>query len=173
MSAQTVYKYSTPIGMAGGIVDLAPYAIDTFLNEEDNGVMLFGIGVVKGTKAGTEIAKPASGATAADFEGITVNNLTTEYDMDGKVRILKASAVGVMRYGRIYARVMTGITPAYGDPLYIVVTGDEAGYFSNEAATTGTNNATYTSVAVKGRFLGTVDTSNGIAQVELFNQAQA
>lgn len=171
MSAQTVYKFSTPIGMAGGIVDLAPYAIDTFLNSEDTGDMVFGVGVVKGTKAGTEVKLPVAASTAGAFEGITVNNLTTEYDLEGKINIRKAAAIGVMRYGRVYARVMTGITPAYGDPLYLVVTGDEAGYFSNEASTTGTNDATYTSIAVKGRFLGTV--SNGIAQVELFNQAQA
>lgn len=173
MSAQTAYKFSTPIGVAGGIVDIAPYAIDTFLNEEDTGNMKFGVGVVKGTKAGKEVKIPASGATAANFEGVTVNNLTTEYDMEGKINIRKAAAIGVMRYGRIYARVMTGITPAYGDGLYLVTTGDEAGYFSNAAATSGSNGATHTAIAVKGRFLGTVDAANGIAEVELFNQAQA
>ena len=173
MGAQTAYKYSTPIGVAGGIVDLAPYAIDTFLNENNNGVMVFGVGVVKGTKAGTEVKLPVSASAAAAFEGITVNNLTTEYGLDGKVNIRKAAAIGVMRYGRIYARVMTGITPAYGDGLYLVTTGDEAGYFSNAAATSGSNGATHTAIAVKGRFLGTVDAANGIAEVELFNQAQA
>ena len=30
MSAQTKYGYSTPIGAAGGIVDVAPHQIDTF-----------------------------------------------------------------------------------------------------------------------------------------------
>ncbi|MGN9096384.1 hypothetical protein [Flintibacter porci] len=42
MSAQTRYGYATPIGAPGGIVDLAPYAIDTFLNDEENGVLKFG-----------------------------------------------------------------------------------------------------------------------------------
>mgnify|MGYP000850572179 CR=1 FL=1 len=42
MSAQTKYGYSTPIGAAGGIVDVAPHQIDTFLNEEENGVLKFG-----------------------------------------------------------------------------------------------------------------------------------
>ncbi len=170
---QTSYKFGTPIGVAGGIVDIAPYAIDTLKNEENNGDMLFGIGVVKGTSAGVQVKKPVAASDAAAYEGITVNNLTTELDMDGKVRILKGAPIGIMRYGRIYARVMTGVTPAYGDPLYLVVTGDEAGYFTNVAATLGTNDATYTSIAVKGRFLGTVDATNGIAPVELFNQAQA
>ena len=45
MSAQTRYGYSTPIGAAGGIVDLAPHAIDTFLNEEESGVLRFGVQV--------------------------------------------------------------------------------------------------------------------------------
>ena len=30
MSAQTRYGYATPIGAAGGIVDLAPYAVDVY-----------------------------------------------------------------------------------------------------------------------------------------------
>ena len=45
MSAQTRYGYSTPIGSAGGIVDLAPYAVDTFLNEEETGTLKFGMGL--------------------------------------------------------------------------------------------------------------------------------
>ena len=164
MSAQTSYKFSTQMGIAGGIVDLAPYAIDTFRNEENTGVMLFGVGVVQGTAAGTEVALPGSSATAGVFEGITVNNLTTEYDLEGIINIRKDAAIGVMRYGRIYARVADNITPAYGDALYLVITGDQKGFFTN---TSGAG-----AVAVKGRFLGTVD-SNRIAQVELFNQAQA
>jgi len=162
MSAQTSYRFGLPSGMAGGIVDLAPYAIDTFINEEENEVMLFGIGIVAGTKAGTQIKKPSATATA--FEGITTNNLTTEYNLDGKVRILKKAPVGVMRYGRIHARVATGVTPAYGEPVYIVKSGDEAGYVTN--ASTG-------NIAVKGRFMGGVDATNGVAEVELFNQAQS
>lgn len=164
MSAQTAYRYSTPIGVPGGIVDLAPYAIDALKNEEENGVMNFGIAVVKGTESGVQIKKPVSDSAAADFEGIATNNLTTEYDLDGKIRILKGSPVGIMRYGRVYGRVATGVTPAYGDAVYFLKTGDEAGYFTNSSSGT---------VAVKGRFLGTVDTTNRVAEIELFNQAQA
>ena len=92
MSAQTRYGYATPIGAAGGIVDLAPYAVDTFLNEEENGVMKFGMGVVQGSKPGVNIALPESGATADKFEGVTTNNRTTEYDMDGHLGFARASA---------------------------------------------------------------------------------
>jgi len=164
MSAQTSYKFFPAIGVAGGIVDLAPYAVDTFKNEEATGAMLFGLGVVKGTAAGQQVKKPVSGSTAADFEGVAVNNLTTEYDMEGKIHILNGAPIGVMRYGRVYVRVATGATPEYGDALYMVKTGDEAGYFTDSSSST---------VAVKGRFLGAADASNGVAPVELFNQSQS
>lgn len=163
MSAQTRYGYITPVGSAGGIVDLAPYAIDTFLNEEATGTLAFGCGVVKGTKAGKQVKLPASTSVATDFEGIVTNNRTTEFDMEGKVRVRNGAAVGVMRYGRIYARVAEDATPAYGDPLYLVVSGDEAGYFTDDDTST---------VAIKGRFLGPVDATTQVAPVELFNQAQ-
>lgn len=166
MSAQTRYGYSTPIGAAGGIVDLAPYAIDTFLNEENNGVLKFGTGVVQGSKAGINVKLPTSAATVAKFEGIVTNNRTTEYDMDGNLFIRKGASVGVMRYGRIYGRVAAGVTPAYGDSVYLITSGDEAGFFTNAAADAST-------IAIKGRFLGGVDTSAQIAVIELFNQAQA
>lgn len=165
MSAQTRYSFSTPIGAAGGIVDLAPYAIDTFLNEEENGVLKFGTGVVQGSKPGINIVLPASGATADTFEGIATNNRTTEYDMDGKLAVRKGASVGVMRYGRIYGRVAADVEPAYGDPVYLIAGGDEAGCFTNAAGDS--------TIAVKGRFLGGVDTNAQIAVIELFNQAQA
>lgn len=162
MSAQIKYGYSTPMGAAGGIVDLAPYAIDTFLNENETGV-LFGMGVVQGTKPGINVAKPASGATAAKFEGIVTNNRTTEFDMNGKLTVKKGASVGVMRYGRVYGRVAAGIKPAYGEKAYLIISGDEAGCFTNVSS----NN-----VAVAARFLSTVDTAAQIAVIELFNQAQ-
>jgi len=164
MSAQTRYGYSTPIGAAGGIVDLAPYAVDSFLNEEEDGVLKFGTGVVKGSKPGINIALPAEDSTAAEFEGITTNNRTTEYDVYGKLAIRKGASVGVMRHGRIYGRVATGVNPEYGDAVYLIVSGEEAGCFTNESAG---------GVAVKARFLSGVDIDAQIAMIELFNQAQA
>ena len=58
MSAQTRYGFATPIGAPGGIVDLSPHVIDTFLNEEASGVLKFGLGVVQGSKPGVNIARP-------------------------------------------------------------------------------------------------------------------
>lgn len=161
MSAQTRYGYATPIGAAGGIVDLAPYAIDTFLNEAENGVMKFGMGVVQGSKPGANIALPKTGATVDKFEGITVNNRTTEYDMDGDLAVRKGAAIGVMRYGRIYVRVEADDEPAYGAPLYLIITGDDAGCFTSTADGSNT-------IAVNGRFIGGID--NGVAPVELMRQ---
>lgn len=168
MSAQTKYGYSTPVGAAGGIVDVAPHQIDTFLNEEENGVLKFGVGVVQGSKPGVNIALPVKTSTIAKFAGITTNNRTTEYDLEGKLSVRKGSAVGVMRYGKVYGRVAEGIEPAYGDSVYLIVDGDEAGCFTNAAAGEG-DAAT---VAVKARFVGGVDSTAQIAPIELFNQVQ-
>lgn len=161
MSAQTRYGYATPIGAPGGIVDLAPYAIDTFLNDEENGVLKFGMGVVQGSKPGVNVALPASGATSDKFEGVATNNRTTEYDMDGRIFVRKGVGVGVMRYGRIYVRVKTGDAPEYGDPLLLIINGDDAGCFTSTEDSGNT-------IAVNGRFLGGVD--NGVAPVELMRE---
>lgn len=163
MSAQTTYGYFTKKGVAGGIVDLSPYAIDTFLNAEDTAVMQFGLGVVAGDKAGTNVIKPVSGSTAATFEGITVNNRTTELGLEGGIYIKKGAAIGVMKYGRVYAQAVNkeGTPAKYGDAAYLIKTGDNAGCFTNDS--TGT-------VAVKGVFKSAVE--NGIAVIELFHEAQ-
>lgn len=162
MSAQTTYNFDTQRGIAGGIYDLAPYAIDTFLNEEATGTMKFGVAVVAGTTAGTQVKLPVSASTA--IEGVTNNNLTTEYDLEGNIHIRQNASIGVMRYGRIWVRVADNVTPAYGDACYVLKTGTQAGYFTNAS----TNN-----LAVKGRFLTGIDPVARIAAVELFNQAQS
>lgn len=178
MSAQTRYGYSMPIGTAGGIVDTAPYSIVSRINEEETGSMKFGIGVVQGSKPGTNVTAPTEDSTAAEFEGITVNNHHTEHDLEGDLHIRKGAAIGTMTYGRVYARVATGVTPAYGDGVYVIIDGDEVGYLTNKEVkkTEGEGeNATTTvcTIAIKGRFLGGVDSTTKVAPVELFNQAQA
>lgn len=162
--AQLNYGYSTPVGEAGGIMDLAPYTIDTFTNEEDTGKMSFGVGVVKGTEAGKQVKLPASASTAADFEGVVTNRRTTEYDLEGKIHIRKNATVGVMRYGRIYVKLAPDVAPAYGDPVYVKTKGDNVGCF--DKANAGTDG-----VQIKARFLGGADTTRGIAPVELFNES--
>lgn len=173
MSAQNRYGYSTPIGAAGGIADLAPYAIDTFLNAEATGKLRFGMGVVKGEKPGTNINMPVKASTAGDFEGIATNNRTTEYDTEGKLSVRKGVGVGVMRYGRIFGRVSAAATPEYGGSVYLITDGEEAGYFTDTPAGTAEGSTDPATIEIKGRFMGGVDTGTQIAVIELFNQAQA
>ena len=152
MSAQTTYSYKTAAGAAGGIVDLAPYKVDTFLNNEATGTMKFGYGVIR--HSGNICKLPVAATTADKFLGITVNNRTTEFDMEGNVHIRNKAALGVMRYGRVYARVAHGLTIAAGDKLYLIITGADAGKFTNSAGETA--------IAVSGSFDGPAD-SNDIA----------
>ena len=163
MGVQNSYNFTTRLGQPGGIVDLAPYAVDSFINEAENGAVKFGMGVVRGTTPGKNIKAPETGATADTFEGIVTNRRTNENGMFGGVELRKGIALGIMRWGRIYGLLAEGVTPAYGDAVYLVVNGDDAGCFTN---TSGTD-----AVAVKGRFLGAA--SDGVAEIELFNQAQA
>lgn len=159
MSAQTTYGFSPAAGVAGGIVDLAPVAIDSFNNEENAGVLKFGMGVVSGTNT-NGIKKPTSSSTSAAFIGITVNGRTNQYGTDGVLSIPNKATLGVMRYGRIYALVKSGVTVGKGDSLFLVISGDNAGKFTNVAGADA--------VAVNGRF-DTAKDSAGIAQVTLFN----
>lgn len=158
MSAQIKYGFNTAIGEAGGLVDMAPYVINSFANEAATGAMKFGVGVVKGTAAGQQVKLPTAESTAAHFEGIVVNRRTTEYDMEGKIHIRQNSTVGVMRYGHIYGRVVAGVTPAYGDPVYMVKSGENAGYFTNVASG---------NLAINARFIGGFDATAQIAAIEL------
>ncbi len=158
MSAQTSYGFKTTAGAAGGIVDLAPYEINTFLNEENTGVMKFGYGVVRGTNAnGCKL--PTSASTADKFLGITTNNRSTEFDMEGNIHVLNKAAVGVMRYGRIYARVAANLTIAAGDKVYLIVSGTDAGKFTNDSSD---------GIEISGVFNGPAD-AHAIAPVTLFN----
>ena len=161
---QTTYKYSTPLGQPGGLVDMSWHEIDSFHNENEDGVMKFGMGVVRGTTAGKQVKVPVAASTSATFEGVVVNKPASENQMfDGGPQIRNKATVGVMRYGRIYGLLATGITPAYGDAVYLVKSGDDAGCFTNASGDTA--------IAIKGRFLGTG--ADGIAPIELFNQDQA
>ena len=65
MSVQTKYGYATGKGIAGGIFDMYHYPVDSRFNEEENGVLRFGVGVVKGSIAGSNIKLPAAGGFAA------------------------------------------------------------------------------------------------------------
>lgn len=159
---QLSYSYNTPMGAAGGIVDLAPHFIVSFTNEAATGAMGFGMGVVTGTNAGYGVKLPTNDSNAADFQGIVTNRRTTELDLEGNLSLRNKCALGVMRYGLIYALLADGATPEYGDAVYMVKSGADAGKFTDSSSST---------IAIKGRFLSGAD--NGVAIVELFNQAQS
>ena len=161
MSAQNSYGYATPCGVAGGIYDLSPYAIDARLNgEEKAGVLKLGMGVIQGETPGNNIVVPDSTATADKFEGIVVNGNTVEQDMDGNAVLKPKTTVGVMRYGKVWGRVTSTAVPVYGANVYLTVEGEEAGCFTEAADG---------AIAINARFIGSKGCGN-IAPIELFNQ---
>jgi len=160
MSAQMKYGYFTPIGQPGGIYDLAPYEVNSFFNEAEDGEVKFGMGVVSGTKAGIE-AKVGDGV----FEGIVTNRRTNENGLRGGVTLFHGCTLGVMRWGRIYGLLASNgsdyVEVAANDKVYMVTSGDDAGCFTNVA--TGNKE-------IAAKFCGVG--ADGIALIELFNQAQ-
>jgi hypothetical protein len=165
MSVQTAYKYTTEKGVAGSLYDQSPYAIDSLLNgETDDGKLLFGMGVVQGPNPGRDVAIPESAATLEEFEGVVMTGFTAEHDMKGEIGILARQTVGVLRYGRPWVRIVDGVTPAYGDQLYLIKKTSGFGLFTNAAGSSGDT------LAVKGRFIGGKGTGN-VAPVEIYNQS--
>lgn len=155
MSVQTKYGYATGKGIAGGIFDMFHYPVESRFNEEENGVLRFGVGVVRGSIEGSNIKLPAAGATADKFEGVVVNGFSNQQDLEGKLRIMNNQNVGVMRKGKIWVVLKADETPAYGDPVHLITDGDEAGCF----ATSG-------GVELAGRFIGSA--CKGLAPIELY-----
>lgn len=155
MSAQTSYGFATAKGIAGGIHDMYHYQVDSRYNQENNGVLRFGVGVVAGTNAGNTVKLPTGESTAADFEGVTVNGFSTQQDLEGNVYIPNKQNVGVMRKGRVWVILAEDAAPTYGDEVHLVISGDDVGCF----ATTG-------GVKLAGRFIGSAN--NGLAPIELY-----
>ena len=161
MSVQLSYSYITPQGIAGSLEDIAPYAIDSRLNAEpDEDTMLFGMGAVCGPNPGVDVLVPTATSTPDLFEGLVLTGFTNQMDMMGQIKINPLKTVGVLRYGHAWARVAEGVEPTYGDPLYLINTGDEAGLFTNIATD---------AIAVNGRFRGPLGSSS-VAPVEIYNQ---
>ena len=155
MSAQKNYGYATGRGIAGGIYDMDHYPVDSRFNEEPNGKLLFGVGVVPGSLPGSNVVLPTGDSVAADFEGVVVNGFDRQQDLEGKLSILNNQNIGVMRRGRIWVRIAEDAEPAYGDALHLVAEGDEAGFFATEGG-----------LEIPGRFIGVA--SGGVAPVELY-----
>lgn len=166
MAAQTNYSFNTPKGIPGGLYDISAHEVNTRMNEEPDGKLSFGVGVMRGSSIGVTIKLPVAASTATEFEGILLNGVNVEQNMSGKVIVKKDLSVGVVRFGKVWAKVSEKAKGVkYGDPLYLIVDGAEAGAFTN-AAVTGEDTATR--ISIKGTFLSGID--NGIAPVLLPNE---
>ena len=171
MSAQTSYTQSTPRGAAGALVDLSEHAVNTRINAETGFTMMFGLGVVQGSAPGSDIKIPASGATAEKFEGITVNGYTNEMDREGAVSISPGAAIGVLQYGKIWARIKPADAPAYGDKLYLIITGANAGCFTKTSGDVAPVELFYQAAVSSGSGGGGVTSLGDLSDVDLTSPA--
>ena len=133
MAAQLNYGYSTPKGVAGGKLDIAYDEVVTRKNEEEDGVLKYGMAAMIGTTKGTGVKVPVSGATAQQIEGIVLRAANTEQDMKGKVVVRKNASVGILRKGHVWGRIASDATATYGSTAYVVTDGDDAGTFTDKA----------------------------------------
>lgn len=159
MAAQTNYSYSTPKGIAGSKFDLSNDEVKSRINDEADGSMKFGIAVATGANAGNSVKLPVAGTTDKDIEGVTINSGTTEIDVSGKVVIRKGATLGVITKGNVWGRIAKTANPAYHKPAYVIISGDEAGSFTDTSGAT--------TVDIKAKFGSEVDKDNGIAVIEL------
>ena len=82
--------------------------------------------------------------------------------MQGELKLQPKSTVSVMRSGRIWVRLASGVAPKYGDPVFLVINGAGLGCFKTAADSANT-------LQINARFLGEKDNSE-IAPIELFAQ---
>jgi hypothetical protein len=160
MAAQLNYDYSTPKGVAGGIFDISFTDVVTRQNQENDGVLKFGMAVAVGTNAGTDVKVPVSGTTAAQIEGVAVCAANTEQDMDGHVHVTKGHAVSIMKRGKIWGRLADETAPTYGATAYVSIDGETAGSFTATAVENKT-------VDIGATFGNVSDVANGIAVIVL------
>lgn len=156
LSVQTTYDWAGPQGIPGGIADYSDYVGSTFLNGEETGKMMCGVGVIQGDNPGVDCKLPTGAGDAAKFEGVVINDRHYEMDMEGAAFIAKGRPMAVMRWGRIWVRLADKANVKYGDPLKMKASGKDAGKFHETGE-----------IEVNGRFLSAPD--NGVAMAELFN----
>ena len=135
MSAQTNYNYSTPKGVPGGKFDIAFDEVVSRNNDNEDGVMKYGIAVVKGTTAGKTVKVPVAASVAGDFEGVALALPNTEQDMAGNVVVKKNRSLSVMKKGNVWGRLSEyseAVTP--GATAYVIVSGEEPGFFTTRSA---------------------------------------
>ena len=161
MNMRLDYSYQAQLGIPGTLYDISPHAIDSRQNAEERaGAMRFGVGVMRGDAPGTDVRLPRAGDNLAVFEGVSIGSQTTDMDMQGDLKIRHRQTVGVMRWGRAWVRVAGGLSVRYGDPVFLIRNGADAGLFTNLAAG---------NLAVNAAFIGGLGTSD-VAPIEIYNQ---
>lgn len=131
--AQLNYSYDIPKGNPGGKFDLSFDEVVTRRNEEEDGVLRFGMAAMIGTAPGSSVKVPDSTATADTIEGVVLEAANTEHDLRGVVNVREGASVSIMRKGKVWGRLAAGATAAYGAHAYVVKTGDDAGCFTDTA----------------------------------------
>jgi len=164
MAGQMNYGFQTPRGIAGSLYDLAPYEIVSRLNGEVTpGVMLFGMGAVIGDVPGVNVMVPETDATAAEFEGVIMTGFTNQMNMAGDVNIYPQQTVGILRWGNAWVRIPDDVAPDYGEDVFLIITGSDAGKFTNDSAA---------GISINARFIDKPGTGS-IAPIQIFNQKNA
>ncbi len=134
MAAQLDYNYSTPKGTPGEKFDISFDEVVTRKNQEEDGILKYGMAAQVGDLAGTAVKVPVSGATRAMIEGIVLRAANTEQDRKGHVVVRKNATVGILKKGNVWGRLASDAVPAYGGTAYVVVDGSEAGTFTSASA---------------------------------------
>ncbi len=163
MAVQSSYNYAAGQGIAGGLWDLSPYVRESRINGQESGLKL-GMGVVKGSLPGIEVKLPSSSSSLADFEGVAARNGTCSLDLNGNITLQAKDTVGVISSGRVWVRLKSGISPAYGKDVYLITSGTNAGLF-----TLASDTAETWKIRLNARYLGGKGSSQ-TAPIELYNQ---
>lgn len=161
--AQRDYGYNQPLGVPGGIFDLSPKKILSRVTDEGVSAKP-GMGLVRGVTPGETVKLPKTGAKAADFEGVFVHgSKQLEHSMSGTVATEGADTVGIMTAGRIWVLIASTATTDYGTGAALIISGDNAGKFTDASDAGETGKVALTGVI----FIGIVDADNGIAVAEI------
>ncbi|MCI9009429.1 MAG: hypothetical protein HFI13_15225 [Lachnospiraceae bacterium] len=134
MAAQLDYGYGMSKGVPGGKYDLSSDEVITRTNEEEDGVLRFGMAAMVGTTPGTTVKVAGAGATKQNIEGIVLAAENTEQDRKGRVVVPNNASVGIMTRGKIWGRISSDAVPVYKNKAYVVIDGEEAGSFTSNSA---------------------------------------
>ena len=156
---QNNYGYTSQRNVPGGLVDSSPRSIISRANGGTTPVK-FGYGVVCGDNPGVNVKLPVATSEAGSFEGVIMSDIV-ERDQTGAVASNPTKMLGILEWGKAWVCVPESLTIAYGEQVYLITNGDDAGKFTNDDG--GGDN-----LAINGRFIGAVD-SGDIAPVKLYN----